>query len=282
VSQVSFCQRLAADFDRLRPALVEKLARIRHFYQSRARVVASYVGAPDTLPRLQEHLGARLDELRRDQSTVVMGEELQGPATRTGLAAPADVAFVAQAFPAVGMAHPDAPVLMLLTTQLSFGYLWEEIRVKRGAYGARAAYQGLDGQFLFTSYRDPCIHETLQAYAGVPEYVARHMDLSAAAVEQAIIGSIKALDHPIRPGPSCGLALTRFLHGTTQEFRRAFRERLLEATADDIRRVAGEILAPALAAAATSVLASREKLEEANQQDPERAFEVQEVFRSDG
>jgi Zn-dependent M16 (insulinase) family peptidase len=180
--------------------------------------------------------------------------------TREAVATPADVAFVAAAFPVVGATHEDAPALLLLSTHLSYGYLWEHIRVKGGAYGARALYDPLNGLFGFSSYRDPFINETLEVYRGVFDYIAKEMDLSNAAVEKAIIGTIKTIDRPIRPGQAVGLALIRHLKGETRDFRKTFREKLMSLTGDEIRRVSVERLEPAFKTAPICVLSSREKL----------------------
>ena len=145
--------------------------------------------------------------------------------THEAVATPADVAYVAKAFPTIAADHPDAPALMLLGLNLSYGYLWEQVRVKGGAYGARAGFDPLNGGFGFSSYRDPNIHSTLAAFANSFAYVTDVMDLSPAGVEQAIIGTVKTLDLPIRPGRAVGTALGRYLSGTVAAFRHPFRSR---------------------------------------------------------
>jgi len=158
-----------------------------------------------------------------------------------------------------------APALLLLSMYLSFGYLWNEVRVRRGAYGARAGYDSGNGVFLFASYRDPCITETLDTFGNAFDHIANEMDLSAEALELAVIGTVKALDQPIRPGQAVGLALSRFLKGETRGFRTQFRKRLLGLAADDIRRATEAILAPAFLRAPVCVLSSRERLTAANE-----------------
>jgi Zn-dependent M16 (insulinase) family peptidase len=192
------------------------------------------------------------------------GDSTPNLESREGIATPADVAFVAKVLPAVSSSHPDAPCLLLLSVHLSYGYLWSEVRVKRGAYGVRASYDSSNGVFSFSSYRDPCVKETLDAFRGVFPHIAEEMDLSPPAIEQAIIGSLKALDQPIRPGQAVGLALGRYIRGETPEARKRFRERLLSLTGEDIRRTGAEMLAPAFETAPVCVLSSRERLTAAN------------------
>ena len=92
------------------------------------------------------------------------------------------------------------------------------------------------------------------------------MDLSSAAVEQAIIGTMQKFNRPIRPGTAVSNTLFRHLSGSSKKFRRNYRRSLLSVTGDDIRRVSAEILEPAYKKASICVLSSREELEKANQE----------------
>ncbi|MCK7503667.1 MAG: hypothetical protein MZV70_05820 [Desulfobacterales bacterium] len=49
-------------------------------------------------------------------------------------------------------------------TLLSTGYLWDEVRVKGGAYGASAWTDGSESTFSFSSYRDPAPIASLKAF----------------------------------------------------------------------------------------------------------------------
>ncbi len=264
ISQLRTYDGFVNTFDKDQEAIVEKLFRIRDFLLARGRATASFVGAREQqkrlTPWLEELLSALKDEAPEDEQ-VDFEPSMEA---REGIAAPAEVAFVATAFPAIPAGHPDAPALLLLGFQLSFGYLWNEVRVKRGAYGARAGYEPTSGLFRLASYRDPCIRETLETYESVVSHVHSEMDLSPSTLEQAIIGTIKTLDQPIRPGPAVGLALSRHLRKETPEFRKRFRSRLLSLQGEDFRRVAKETLEPAFRTAPVCVLSSREKLTEAN------------------
>ena len=54
--------------------------------------------------------------------------------------------------------------LQVLKTILSYDYLWNNVRVKGGAYGCMCGFSGVDGDAFFTSYRDPNLSETNQIY----------------------------------------------------------------------------------------------------------------------
>jgi len=267
VTQVRLFDRLCEELDDALPDVAARLRRIHAGVFRRERIHASAVAGSDSLQRVADWYGNLLDELTEANAASPAEAERSEPATpanRVGLALPAEVAFVAQAFRAVGPTDPLAPALLVLAHALSFDYLWHEVRAKRGAYGCRASYnQGL-GLFGFASYRDPCIRETLETYAAVPRVVAENLDLSEGAVEQYIIGTIKMLDRPIRPGGAVATALMRHLTGVTWEKRVEFRKRLLAVTGSELRRAADTIIAPGLATAPTCVMSSRSRLEAAN------------------
>ena len=277
VTQVRLFDRLADDFDSLRDEMVEKLSRIRSFILGKGRLILSFVGGEAQLGQVRGHLAGMLDRFRDETPTREPSDFGPAPETREGIATPADVAFVARAFPAVSMDERGAPELLLLGTNLSYGFLWDKIRVQGGAYGVRAGYDTLNGTFSISSYRDPFIRETLEVYGGVVAYIREQMDLSPGSVEQAIIGTVKTLDRPIRPGQAVSTALNRHLSGLTPEFRRSFRARLLALTGDDIRWACDKILAPGLERSPTCVLSSREKLAAANEELGGGALEISDL-----
>ena len=265
VTQLRMYDRLVTEVEKKPEGIVEKLSRIRDSLLARGRVTVSFVGEPGQRNVLDGWLRGLFGEMRDESPQEEKAGFTPVLESKEGIATPADVAFVAKVLPSVSSNHPDAPCLLLLSVHLSYGYLWNEVRVKRGAYGVRASYDPGNGVFSFTSYRDPCVKETLDAYQGVFPHIAHEMDLAPPAVEQAVIGSLKALDQPIRPGQAVGIALSRHVRGETPEFRKAFRERLLSLTGEDIRRTASDLLAPAFERAPVCVLSSRERLTAANQ-----------------
>lgn len=270
ITGIRFFDRLVRRFDRDYSLTFEKLAEIRSILQNRRRVTVSVLGAPDsveTIHRWTEGLLAEMGDRpipeMRDGSSPVAG-------LMEGIAVPAEIAFVARSQPAVSFTDPAAPALFLLSKNISYGYLWEEVRVKGGAYGSSASYSTSRGTFSLSSYRDPGIAGTLRVYDGIFDYIEDKMDLSQPGMEQAIIGTLKYLDRPIRPEQAVDLALLRHLTGRTPERIREFRRRLFSLNGEDIRKASAEILRPGLKNSSVCVITSREKLEAANRAREEK------------
>ncbi len=280
-TQARFVDRLAVNLDRELPRLPERFAALRDKLLAGANPALSLIGSDATVAASRDWLGENAGRFGgRGGSTSLPAAAAAGPgAVRIGLAAPADVAFAALALPAPAMADPDAPALVLLGIQLSYGYLWNEIRVKGGAYGARAGLDALRGAFNFSSFRDPNILRTLAAFAGAAGFVRKEMDLSPEGVEQAIIGTVKTLDQPLRPPTAAVTALNRHLGGDTEAFRRSFRSRLLGLDAEAVRGAAARVFA-GIAGAPVCVLASRERLAEENKLAGDRPLAVEPLWEN--
>jgi hypothetical protein len=149
----------------------------------------------------------------------------------------------------------------LLAHFLSTGYLWEQVRMKGGAYGAGAAASGLERVFSFSSYRDPNITRTLEAFRGALQ-AARQEALSEREFEQVLIGAVGLEERPLAPGEKGFIALKRRLLGISDELRQRRRDLLLAASPGDLTEAAGRLLA-AWERSHTVVLAGRPALEEA-------------------
>ena len=74
---------------------------------------------------------------------------------------------------------------------VSDGYLWDEIRLKGGAYGAWAVNY-ISGHFALYSYRDPNFERTLETFRALPEFLKEY---DGEDLEGYIIGTIARLEN---------------------------------------------------------------------------------------
>ena len=160
---------------------------------------------------------------------------------------------------------------------LSLGYVLEEVRFKGTAYGGGCTYNGPGRLWTFHSYRDPWVNRTLDVYSAALDHV-RSADWSQADVDRSIIGTAKEGERPIRPPQATGLALWRYLTGETPQRREERHSTMLGVTVADVKRVLIEQFEQNAKSAAVCVVSSRQKLEEANSQKPERTLEIREIL----
>ena len=155
------------------------------------------------------------------------------PEART---APLPVAFNVRTFKTVRYQHPDAPVLLVLANYLRDTFLHRELREKGGAYGAYAQASTGGGTFYLGSYRDPNIIRTYDTFDGAVTWVTQG-EVEPEALKEAILGACGDVDPLESPDIKGRREAINKLTGFTREEREKFKQRLLNVTAADLRRV---------------------------------------------
>ena len=84
---------------------------------------------------------------------------------------PSDVCYAAQGFDRRAIGAPYTGAWQVAARALSYDYLWNEVRVKGGAYGAGFG-AARTGNMRFYSYRDPHLDETLARFAESAAWLA--------------------------------------------------------------------------------------------------------------
>ncbi len=189
------------------------------------------------------------------------------PEART---APVPVAFNVRIFKTVRYTHPDSPALLVLANYLRDTFLHRELREKGGAYGGYAQAGIGSGTFYFGSYRDPNIVRTYDTYDLAVKWVTEG-DIDPEPLKEAILGACGDVDPLESPDIKGRREATNRITGFTREERERFKQRLLQVTADDLRRVARSYLAVADPVQAT--VAGPELVEAARKERP-KLFEV--------
>ena len=154
--------------------------------------------------------------------------------------------------------------LRVAAQMLTFGYLWNEIRVKGGAYGTGFAASP-SGNIACWSYRDPTPENSLKVYQGAADY------LNGIAEEQTdltsyIIGTIAAAEPLQSPAAKIRSSDGRWFSGINYEVRKQIRQEILSATTEDLKRIA-EAMKQCLKEGTVCIVGSKEGLESCGIQD---------------
>jgi len=271
-------QNVLGDFDTGAKQLAQNVERIRDFLASRARWTVSFTGSDaafrvftDTL----EEWAARMNGQRIVEALPPFEPFVVPP--REGLAAPIKIAHCVKIMPAPHLAHPDVPLFRLGVYLAGFDYMLPEIRFKGNAYGAGAMHDDALGLFRLHSFADPHIAETLRIFDGLGDFIAEQK-LTQADIDRAIVGSAKEAERPIRPEEATGLALTRHIRGDTNELRELRYADRFRATPQSVKQTFLNVLEANEAKSAVCVVASREKLQEANMALEARALVVTDIL----
>lgn len=169
------------------------------------------------------------------------------------------VQYVARAGNYIQAGYEYSSILSVLKTVLSYEYLWKNVRVLGGAYGAMCSF-GFDGDCYFVSYRDPELVKTDEAYMGVPDYI-RSLDFDERELTKYIIGTISDADTPLSPSAAGRRSFRCYMMERSQEDIQKDRDRILSMTIQDLRDMA-DLLESALQQDYFCVIGNEKVIEE--------------------
>lgn len=175
-----------------------------------------------------------------------------------GFILPAQVGYTGLSLPGVDYQHPLAPALAVLAHVLSTVYLWEKVRMARGAYGSGASHSGLTRVFSFFSYRDPKADSTAEVFYN--SLLFARDGLPHEEVDKAVVALGGRELHPLSPAQEAAKALHFLEIGLDESSRQQWRQRLLAVSVTEVQQAA-EILLNNWPQRRLVVLAGKEMLE---------------------
>ena len=121
----------------------------------------------------------------------------------------------------------------VLSSIISFGYLWNMIRVQGGAYGTGMSTR-MNGDVFVYSYRDPNLANTREVYGGMAEFLDQFL-AQGMPFDDIIIGTIGMVDPLLAPSGICDVECVRYLKGITKEDVARLRKEILNTTDEDLK-----------------------------------------------
>lgn len=254
-----FLRDLLDHFDERTGELCDKLRELQQRIFTSTGTVASFTGSDEDYARYWAAagtLGLTTRTAPAKELYVPMPED-----KHEAFVIPSDVCYLGQSTDprALGIATDGS--WGVAANALSYGYLWNEIRVKGGAYGCgfRAA---ADRQLAFYTYRDPAIDPSIDRIAGAGAWLGE-LDTDRDTFEGYIVSTVSSNDAPVKP-----YALTKRINGAyfskrTPGYREQLRSEML-ATAPERLRELGSDVAQVTEKAPRCVFGGREIIEASN------------------
>lgn len=254
VDYYRFLKDLLEHFDERADDLVEKLGALARRLFVDASCTLSFAGSDEAFSRYLE----AAPELPGDSAPSVLAIGACVP-LREAFIVPSDVTYTSTAWDRRLLGLPYTGAWLLASRILSYDYLWSEVRVKGGAYGAGFQVTR-SGTTRFYSYRDPRIDETCARFEEAGSWLAGAFDPSEAEMDGYVVSAVASLDAPVKARDLVRRQDGMYFAGYGLDDRARVRGEVLAAAADDVRA-----LAPAVDAVAhsgcTCVFGSREIIE---------------------
>lgn len=237
IAYYDFVSELLEQFETRKETLVAKLYETYSCIFAKDVLTISVTADAEGYDRVEREsaaLFAGLAETAKGSGLVLVPEK-----KNEGFMTPGQVQYVCCAgdFKAEGLSYTGA--YEVLRTAMSYGYLWTNVRVKGGAYGAALSVME-NGRMAFYSWRDPQLARTMQVYEDAVKYIEA-FDADDAEMTKYVIGTMSSMDMPRNPRMEGERGCASYLTGMTQEAVQKKRDEILNVTVSDIRALAAGV-----------------------------------------
>lgn len=232
-----FLRDLLDNFDDRKEGLCETLRELQARIFTSTGTVASFTGSDEDYRRYWSAAG----DLGLSPRTAAT-KELYVPwpeDKREAFIIPSDVTYLARACDPRTLEIETDGTWSVASNALSYDYLWNEIRVKGGAYGCGFRSPSPRHASFYT-YRDPAIDPSLARIEAAGDWLAS-FDPDADTFEGFIVSCVSGMDAPLKPYTLTKRRNAEYFCKTPSGKRTERRQQMLESTPDALRALAADI-----------------------------------------
>ena len=235
-SGYNFYQFICDFIDNFSTEKVDKLKSIYARLFAKDNLIYSVSGSSEDM----DHLSKIVDNLKYSNTNFEHRLESNlGEKNDLAIVIPAMINYNAVAFNLENLHsfdvknNHDVAALRLAIHILRYDFLWSEVRVKGGAYGARINLT-TDNVLTLSSYRDPNIKSTYETYQKIASYL-ENLEMDDNEFKSYVIGMFGSIDAPTSPSLAIATDDIRALLNIKNEDLLAVRKEMLNLKLDDLR-----------------------------------------------
>ena len=247
------------DFEGQKEKLIRNLKEIARRIFRADNLMLSYTSSEEGLKPMTKAFAAVKDSLYTGGEMTDEACVLHCRKRNEGFKTSSKVQYVARVGNFIDGGQKYSGTLQILKVILGYDYLWQNIRVKGGAYGCMSNFNRIGDAYLI-SYRDPNLERTMEVYEGVVDYL-KNFNVSDRDMNKFIIGTMSSLDRPMNPAAKGARSMNLYMNRVSEEMIRSERGQILDAQQDDIRALA-DVVKAMLDQNLLCVIGSEEKIEE--------------------
>lgn len=232
IPQYRLLEELDADFDNRKDTLVQNLKRLTKCIFRQENLLVDYTGEKEGLEGMEEQIAVLKKALFTEEvSGMPFAPELT--VKNEGFMTAGQIQYVCRAGNFIKKGLPYTGALKVLKVMLGYEYLWNQVRVKGGAYGCMCNF-AKNGDGYFVSYRDPNLEKTVSVYEQAADYI-KNYEADERTVTQFIIGAVSELDMPMTPAAKGNYSLGGYMTQISMDRIQKERDELLSTTADTLK-----------------------------------------------
>ncbi len=258
VSQLRWTRELATEFDSRIDDYTALVSHVLNDVVCKAKLTMSVTTDEQYVPE------SFLSALKEGTNAAEYAAYKSKLPERTAIVIPAPVGYSSQAFQVDSIGEKYSGSFRAGSQMSSFSYLWNEVRVKGGAYGTRM-YVNNRGMIETYSYRDPSPVKSIELNKGIGSFI-REFCASGKPTDNFIISAVAAMEPLVSPSVLGEQADAEYFAGITYEKKVEERRQLLGTTVSDFERFADIVdrfadKAPVCIVAGEALLADAKDLE---------------------
>ncbi len=261
LEQLFFLRQLAQRVDEDWPGVLADLQQVRQALLSRDGMIWNVTLDEANWQQARPAVEALIQAIPQVSSTPSPWQTTDLP-EREALLIPAQVNYVGKGAPLYQVGYQLHGSIYAITAFLRTTWLWEQVRMKGGAYGGFCLFDQLTGLFDFLSYRDPNLLNTLRVYDETASFL-RQVSLPRDEIVKSIIGAVSRKDPYLLPDARGWTSMQRYLTGMDDAHRQRIHDELLATEERDFRAFA-EVLEALNPVGHIVALGSEAKVDEAN------------------
>ncbi len=128
---------------------------------------------------------------------------------------------------------------LVANTAVSLDYLWNEVRVKGGAYGVGFAARRL-GDMSWYTYRDPHLNSSIKKIANSAKWL-KNFSPDKSSFEGLIVSAVSSIDAPIKARALIARQDNMYFRGEDETVRTRLRKGTLDASIEEVRACSCQI-----------------------------------------
>lgn len=230
-----FLKELLAHFDERAGELAAKLADLAARLFTDGGCTLSFGGSEEALDAYREASAPFGGTAAAPVLTVPAPED-----KHEAFVVASDVTYTACGWDRRLLGEPYGGTWLLASRILSYDFLWTEVRVKGGAYGA--GFQTTrSGSSRFYSYRDPRIDETVERFRTAGDWLAGVFSPTESEMDGYVVSTVASLDAPAKARELLRRQDGLYFSGATLADRARVREEVRAARTEDVRALAPSV-----------------------------------------
>lgn len=229
ISFMQWLKKFIANFDSEKEEFLFEASMYAEHIFTKNRLVASYTGDESVAFK------AFVEKLNTEEFATGFVHYRLNDVKDEGLVIPSEVSYSATGFVLPQDAKEVLGSSLVLSSLMTYGYLWNEVRVKGGAYGTALSCNAM-GLMTGMSFRDPTPFRSLEIVKGGADFIETLGQMPS--LDGNIIGTIASSEPLLPPGARIKNADGNWLRNVSYEDLCDVRKSILTATPNEMPKIA--------------------------------------------